>query len=91
MHMRRLKRMVLAVGAAMVMLMGLAGPAGAEPNENARGRGASTGGLTQAQLANVDLQNTKPLEQVTLNFVRSQNPEQPGVTPGSGGGGCTTC
>jgi len=82
--MKRLKLMVLAIGVAMAMLLAFSGPAGAA---DPPGRGASTTGLATG-LANVDLQNilnAKPLEQVTLNFIAAQDPEQPGVTPGGGG------
>jgi hypothetical protein len=91
--MSRLKMMISAVGAAMVVLVGLAGPAGAGGKAGMDpGRRNSTGGLARAEanLANVDLQNNgKPLEQVTLNLANSQDPTQPGVAPG--GGGCPTC
>jgi len=81
--MRRLKLMVLAVGAAMVMLVGLAGPAGAA---DPPGRGASTRGLVTA-LGKVTLSDV-----LISNIAMAQDPNQPGVTPG-GGGGCTpeTC
>ena len=91
--MRRLKMMIPAVGAALVMVVGLAGPAGAGGKAGIDpGRRNSTGGLATAYDLKHVVTVTRPLEQITENIVASQNPEQPGVTPaGGGGGGCATC
>jgi hypothetical protein len=82
---KRFKVIALAPAAAIVMLIGLSGPAGAaEPP----GRAASTGGLGNATLKIklTDLLiSARPLEQVSLNFGMAQDPDQPGVTPGGGG------
>ena len=82
--MRRLKLMVTATGAAAAMVIGLAGPASAA---DPPGRGASAGGLLNA-FGKVSLQDfgskEVPTESLSLNFVKSQDPEQPGTTPGGG-------
>jgi hypothetical protein len=79
-----LKLMVLAVATAMFMLVALAGPASAA---DPRGRGASVGGLTEAAV-NVSTGgggSEVPTESISLNIVKSQDPTQPGTTPGGGG------
>jgi hypothetical protein len=94
--MRRLKLMIPAAGAAMVMLVGLAGPAGAGGKASIDpGRANSTSGLVNAGTkGGFDLKSNKggvkALEEVTQNIVMAQDPDQPGVTPG-GGGDCPTC
>jgi hypothetical protein len=91
--MRRLKLVIPAAGAALVMLVGLAGPAGAGGKASIDpGRRNSTGGLATA---GYDLKHvvkvTRPFEQITENIVMAQDPNQPGVTPSGGGGDCPTC
>jgi hypothetical protein len=86
-----MKMMIPAVGAAMVVAIGLAGPAGAGGKAGIDpGRGASTGGLVNAGTkGGFDLKGNKggvkALEEVTQNIVMAQDPDQPGVTPGGGG------
>jgi hypothetical protein len=91
--MRRLRVMIPAV-AAMAMLVGVAGPAAAGGKAGIDpGRRNSTGGLARAtfEIDGVVVGGVKPLEQVTLNLVAAQDPTQPGVAPGGGGGDCPTC
>ena len=84
--MRRLKVTVLAVGAAMVMSIGFAAPAGAAdpPGRSASNRGLVTALIKQSAVQD-DIGNEKLTEQVSLNIIQANNPDQPGVTPGGGG------
>ena len=76
--MRRFK-LVFALGAALIVAGAIAGPAGAETPP---GRGASSAGLLNAT-GKVSLQDfhfvIRPMEQLSLNFVASNSPDQPGV------------
>lgn len=86
--MRRLKLMVLAVGAAMIMLVGLAGPAGAGGKVGIDpGRRNSTDGLAIAiqKVREATPPVAAPLEQVSMNLAMAQDPNQPGVMPPGGG------
>jgi hypothetical protein len=91
--MRPLKLMIPAAGAAMVMLIGLAGPAGAGGKIGIDpGRRNSTGGLATATYDLKQVRSvTRPFEQITENIVTAQDPDQAGVVPGGGGGDCPTC
>jgi hypothetical protein len=84
--MRRVKFMIPAVGATVFMVTGLVAPAGAA---SPPGRGASSGGLTNALIKQTavqdDVGNVIPTENVTLNLIMAQDPDQPGVTPGGRG------
>ena len=75
--MRLLKLVVLAVAGAMVMLVGLAGPAGAEPDPP--GRGASVRGLTTATI-----KQGVAHDPIGNLIVLAQDPDTPGSAPITG-------
>ena len=76
---RSLASLTLAAG----MVAAASGAVGAA---DPPGRGASDRGLTEAAgKVNVqDLSTVQPLESLSLNFIRSNDPEQPGTSPGGG-------
>ena len=76
-------RLALTIAAAALAAGALMDPAAAD----GMGRAASTPGLVNAA-GKVNLQDIsfdRPMESLSLNFTRANDPEQPGVTPGDGG------
>ena len=82
--------MILAVIAAIVMLVGFAVPAGAD------GKAGHRSGPTELHQRLAERRERylgggdRPTEQISLNIVSAQDPNQPGMTPAGGGGGCPT-
>jgi hypothetical protein len=84
--MRRRSWIAGTIGAGMFIVMGLAGPAGAA---DPPGRAASGIGLANAlikqRVVEDAIGDVIPTESVSLNFGKTLDPDQPGVTPGGGG------
>ena len=77
----KLVALTLMVGTALQAL------SGSVSADEPRGRGASAGALSHVTIKFTDLLvsgHEVPMEQISLNFARSINPEQPGVRPGGG-------
>ena len=74
---------------ALTLMVGTALQAfsGSVSADEPRGRSASAGALSQVTIKFTDLLvsgHEVPMDQISLNFAKSINPEQPGVRPGGG-------